>query len=93
MNALVKKMILKVLKDTYDKIESDTCGLDEEELMSLANQLTHVKLNIEQTCKHINCTRQTLHRMVCDGRIPKPYKSPGGDKYWYQDELDAVINR
>lgn len=91
MNPITKKLILKILKDTYDKIENDTCGLDEEELIDLGNKLTHVKLNIEQTCKHINCSRATLNRMIFDGRVPKPYKELGGKEYWYQDELDNYI--
>lgn len=91
MKAVVKRMILKVLKDTQDKIENDTCGLDEDEIMSLINTLTHVKINIEQTCRHLNCSRATLNRMIVDGRVPKPYKERGGKEYWYQDELDAYI--
>lgn len=91
MTPAIKKMILKILKDTYNKIENDTCSLDEDEILSLANTLTHVKLNIEQTCKYINCSRATLHRMIIDGRIPKPKKTFGGDKYWFQDELDDYI--
>ena len=34
MNAIIKKMILKILKDTYNKIENDTCGLDEDEILN-----------------------------------------------------------
>lgn len=29
--------------------------------------------------------------MVADGRIPAPRKTLGGDKYWYQDEVDEHI--
>lgn len=91
MNPITKKLILKILKDTYNRIENDTCGLDEEELLDLGNKLIHVKLNIEQTCKHLNCSRSTLNRMIFDGRVPKPYKEAGGKEYWYQDELDNYI--
>lgn len=93
MTPAIKKMILKILKDIYNKIENDTCGLDEDEILNLANTLTHVKLNIEQTCKHLNCSRATLNRMIFDGRVPKPYKESGGKEYWYQDELDNYIKK
>ena len=93
MTPAIKKIILKILKDTQYKIEHDTCGLDEEEIISVMNILTHIKLNIDQTCKHLNCSRATLHRMVADGRIPRPNKEPGGKEYWYQDELDNYISR
>lgn len=91
MTPAIKKMILNILKDTYNKIENDTCGLDEDEILNLANTLTHIKLNIEQTCKYLNCSRATLNRMIFDGRVPKPYKESGGKEYWYQDELDNYI--
>ena len=91
MNSITKKLILKILKDTYNRIENDTCGLDEEELLDLGNKLIHVKLNIEQTCKHLNCSRSTLNRMIFDCRVPKPYKESGGKEYWYQDELNNYI--
>lgn len=91
MNNITKKMLIKILKDVADKVENDTCGLDEEELIDLANKLTHVKLNIEKTCRHLNCSRATLNRMIIDRRIPKPYKELGGKEYWYQDELDNYI--
>ena len=91
MNAIIKTMLIKILKDIQHKIETDTCGLDEDEILNLANTLTHVKLNIEQTCKYLNCSRATLNRMIFDGRVPKPYKESGGKEYWYQDELDNYI--
>ena len=91
MNAIIKTILIKILKDIQHKIETDTCGLDEEELISVMNILTHVKINIEQTCKHLNCSRATLNRMIFDGRVPKPYKEAGGKEYWYQDELDNYI--
>lgn len=91
MNPIIKKTILKILQNTYDKIEADTCGLDEDEIMSIVNVLSHVKINIEQTCKHLNCSRATLGRMIVDGRVPPPKKDVGGKEYWYQDELDAHI--
>ena len=93
MTPAIKKIILKILKDIQHKIETDTCGLDEEELISVMNILTHVKLNIEQTCKYINRSRATLNRMIIDGRVPKPNKEAGGKEYWYQDELDNYISR
>lgn len=91
MDAVTKKLVLKILKDTYNKIENDTCGLDDDEIMSIANALTHVKLNIEQACRHINCSRPTLYRLIACNKIPKPYKDSGGKEYWYQDELDEYI--
>lgn len=41
--------------------------------------------------KHLNVSRSTLTRMVTDGRIPHPRKTLGGDKYWWQDEVENHI--
>lgn len=91
MKPITKTIILKLFKDAYDKIESDTCSLDDDEIIDIANMLTHRKLNIEQTCNYLNTSRATLNRMIIDGRIPPARKDTGGNKYWYQDELDVYI--
>lgn len=91
MNNSIKLTIIKILKDTINKIENDECSLDDEEILSIAKNLIHIKLNIEQTCNYINVSRATLNRMIIDGRLPKPKKTLDGDKYWFQDELDDYI--
>lgn len=91
MNNSIKLTIIKILKDTIDKIENDECFLDDEEILSIAKNLVHIKLNIEQTCNYIYVSRATLNRMIIDGRVPTPKKTLGGDKYWFQDELDDYI--
>ncbi len=91
MNDSIKHIIIKILKDVIYKIENNECALDNEEILAIAKNLTHIKLNIEQTCHYINVSRATLNRMIVDGRIPKPKKTLGGDKYWFQDELDDYI--
>lgn len=93
MNNSIKLTIIKILKDTIHKIENNECVLDDTEILGIAKNLVHIKLNIEQTCRYINVSRATLNRMIIDGRIPKPKKTLGGDKYWFQDELDSYINR
>ena len=90
MNKL-KKAIADRLRAIATKIENDTCEVDDEELIEFANSLIHRKLNAEQTCKYLNVSRSTLTRMVADGRVPPPKKTIGGDKYWWQDELDEHI--
>lgn len=92
MNNSIKHIIIKILKDTIHKIENNECALDDDEILAIAKNLIHIKLNIEQTCRYINVSRATLNRMIIDGRIPKPKKTLGGDKYWFQDELDNYIN-
>lgn len=91
MNILTNKAIARVFREFADKIENGTCEVDTDTLTDIANKMIHIKLNAEQVCNYIHCSRATLQRMIIDGRVPRPYKTAGEDKYWYQDELDEHI--
>lgn len=86
-----KKAITTIFRQIADKIEAGTCEVDDEELTEIANNLIHRKLNAEQLCHHLGVSRSTITRMVADGRIPHPRKTLGGDKYWWQDEVENSI--
>lgn len=62
-----------------------------ENLTDIANKMIHIKMTAEQTCSYLGVSRAILTRMVADGRVPHPHKDRGGDKYWYQDEVDESI--
>ena len=85
-----KKAIAAIFRKIADKIEAGTCEVDDRELNELANMLVHRKLNAEQLA-HLGVSRSTITRMVADGRIPRPRKTLGGDKYWWQDEVENYI--
>lgn len=86
-----KNAIAAIFRKIADKIESGTCEVDDRELTEIANMLVHRKLNAEQLAHHIGVSRSTITRMVSDGRIPHPCKTLGGDKYWWQDEVENYI--
>uniref|UniRef100_A0AAU8MGP0 Helix-turn-helix domain-containing protein n=1 Tax=Geladintestivirus 2 TaxID=3233134 RepID=A0AAU8MGP0_9CAUD len=90
MNAS-KKFIASVFRKVANRIENDECEVDEEELVSIATSLIHVKLTAEQMCHYLKVSRATLSRMVIDGRVSHPRKTLGGDKYWWKDEVDMKI--
>ena len=86
-----KKVIAAIFRQIADKIEAGTCEVDDEELTEIANSFIHRKLNAEQLAHHLGVSRFTITRMVTDGRIPHPRKTLGGDKYWWQDEVENHI--
>lgn len=88
MRKLTNKAIASIFRSIADKIENNTCETDIHTLTEIANNLIHVKLNAEQLCHYLNVSRSTITRMVADGRIPHPHKTLGGEKYWWQDEVD-----
>lgn len=85
------KAVAAIFRQIADKIENGTCELDDRELTEIANTLVHRKLNAEQLAHHLDVSRSTITRMVADGRIPHPRKTLGGDKYWWQDEVENSI--
>lgn len=92
MRKLTNIAIAKIFRKFADKIEDGTCDVDVDTLTDIANKMIHIKMNAEQTCSYLNVSRATLTRMVADGRVPVPHKDRGGDKYWYQDEIDDYID-
>lgn len=86
-----KKAIAAIFRKIADKIEAGTCELNDLELPEVANILVHRKLNAEQVAHHLGVSRTTITRMVADGRIPHPRKTLGGEKYWWQDEVENSI--
>lgn len=86
-----KKAIAAIFRKIADKIEEGTCELNDLELTEIANMLVHRKLNAEQVAHHLGVSRTTITRMVADGRIPHPRKTLGGEKYWWQDEVENSI--
>lgn len=93
MRNLTNKVIAIIFRQFADKIENNTCEVDSDTLVDIANKLIHIKMNAEQTCSFLGVSRATLTRMVCDGRVPHPHKDRGGDKYWYQDEVEDYMRK
>ena len=86
-----KNDLASIFRKIDAKIEAGTCEVDDRELNELANMLVHRKLNAEQLAHHLGVSRSTITRMITDGRIPHPRKTLGGDKYWWQDEVENHI--
>lgn len=93
MRKLTNKAIANIFRMIADKIEAGTCEVDDMELNAIASTFIHRKLNSEQMCHHLNISRTTLTRMISDGRVPRPYKTLGGDKYWWQDEVEEHLKK
>lgn len=88
MRIKTNKDIARIFREFADKIEQGTCGVDPVTLTTTANMMIHIKMTAEEVAAYLNVSRATITRMIADGRIPNPHKDRGGNKYWYQDELD-----
>ena len=88
----LKKLIIKYLRDTADKIDAGTCELSEEEAMDIMSVLGHKVLSKETACSYLNLSRSRFDDLVREGRIPKGRKRRGfKELVWFEDELNPNI--
>lgn len=93
MQAL-NKLIVKLLRETADKIDSGNCELSESEAMDIMSVLSHRAMSKEDACVYLNLSRSRFDDLVREGRLPKGKKRRGfKELVWYQDELDEYIKR
>ena len=90
---LNKKTVARMLRDAADRIENGTCGLDDEELISLGSMLMRRKMNIEQISQHFGVARITINRWQQCGKLPPFHKDPGGKDYLFLDEIEDCVSK
>ena len=84
----IKYVVAEFLKDSADKIMKNECGLDDNEILYLASQIMHVKINKTQASDFLHISTRTFDRRVNDGELPVGKKDVGSNQlYWYKDEL------
>ena len=93
MQAL-NKLIVKLLRETADKIDSGNCELSESEAMDIMSVLSHRAMSKEDACIYLNLSRSRFDDLVREGKLPKGKKRRGfKELVYYQDELDNYIKR
>lgn len=91
MQAL-KRIIIKYLRDTADKIESGNCELSESEAMDIMSVLSHQAMSKEDACIYLNLSRSRFDDLVREGRLPRGRKKRGFKELtWWKDELDSYV--
>lgn len=92
MNNFLKKAVVKLLKETADKIDSGNCELNEEQAMDIMSVLGHEVLSKDEACSCLNLSRSRFDDLIREGVIPKGRKRRGfKELIWYKDELKAVV--
>ena len=88
----IKNTIIKMLRETADKIEVGTCEMSDTEAMELLSILSHRAMSKEDTCIYLNISRSRFDDLVREGKLPKGRKRRGfKELVFYQNELDASI--
>ena len=87
MQAL-KSLIIKMLRETADKIEAGTCEMSDTEAMDIMSILSHQAMSKEDACIYLNISRSKFDELVREGKLPKGRKRRGfKELVYYKDEL------
>lgn len=87
------KLIVKLLRETADKIEDGTCDLSEEEQSDILSLVTHKAISKEEACNFLNISRSKFDNLVRLGDLPRGRKRRGyKELVWYEDELRDYLH-
>lgn len=88
----LKNIIVRLLRETADKIDSGTCELSESEAMDIMSVLSHQVMSKEDACIYLNLSRSRFDDLVREGKLPRGRKRRGfKEKVYYKDELDIFL--
>lgn len=91
MQETLKKLLIKLLRETANKIESNNCELSDQEMTDIMGIMSHRVLSKEQACSYLNLSRSRFDDLVREGRIPKGKKRRGfKELIWFEDELRLI---
>ena len=93
MSKLIKSVVSKLLRGLADRIESDTCELNEQQAMEIMSVIGHEVLSKDEACGYLNLSRSRFDSLVLEGKIPRGKKRRGfKELFWYKDELIKIKN-
>lgn len=88
------QLVVKLLRETADRIDAGNSELSESEAMDIMDSLCHHVMSKEVACQHLNISRSRFDDLVRAKKLPKGRKRVGFKEIcWYQDELDAAVKK
>lgn len=92
MDNPIKKIIVRLLRETADKIDAGNSNIEEQTALDICSAITHITMSKEEVCNYINLNRSRFDDLVRDGTFPKGRKLIGRKELvWYRDEIDTCI--
>ena len=89
-----KKLVVKYLRETADRIEVNNSELTEAEAMDIMKVIAHQSLSRPQASSYLNLSLPRFDQLVALNQIPKGRKIVGfNEKRWYVDELERCKYR
>lgn len=94
MSKLIKSIVSKLLRGLADRVDSDTCELNEQQAMEIMSAIGHEVLSKDEACSYLNLSRSRFDSLVLEGKIPRGKKRRGfKELFWYKDELTKIKNK
>lgn len=94
MNNLIKKTIVKLLRETADKIDAGNSNIEEQTALDICSALTHITYSKEEACSYVHLSRSRFDDLIREGIFPKGRKLIGRKELvWYRDELNECIKK
>lgn len=88
MTNFVKKYLVKLLRDTADKIDAGNSEINEEQALEIMSVIGHHTMSKEEACLFLNISRSRFDELIRQGKLPKGRKRKGlKELLWYEDEL------
>lgn len=94
MSKLIKSVVSKLLRGLADRVDSDTCELNEKQAIEIMSVIGHNVLSKDEACSYLNLSRSRFDTLVLEGKIPRGKKRRGfKELFWYEDELLKIKNK
>lgn len=85
----LKKLVVKLLRETADKLDVGNSELSATEAMHIVSMLAHEPMSKEKSCLFLNLSRSKFDELVREGKLPEGRKRVGfKEKVWWKDELE-----
>ena len=85
----VKDNLVKILRETADKIDAGNSEVDEEQAVKIMELVAHRPLTKEEAAMYLHIWPSRFDTLIREGKIPKGRKKLGQkNKIWYLDELE-----
>lgn len=94
MKLSLVQLVVKLLRDTADKLDTGNSELSDSEAMDIASLLSHEVMSKATACKYLNLSRSRFDDFIREKKLPKGKKRVGFKELcWYKDELDSCVKK
>ena len=85
---VVKRQLVRILRDTADKIDVGNSEIEEEQALEIMKLIAHEPISKERAAIEIKLSPSRFDALIAEGKLPKGHKKLGfKEKRFYLDEV------